>query len=210
MIIAIDGTLASGKGVIGKRLAEHYEIPHLDTGALYRAVGLEAIKQGVSFDNIGQLASIATSVRLEAYEDKDLRTSEVGNAASKVAAIPYVRAALLEFQRNFANQPGGAVLDGRDIGTVVCPNAEIKLWIQADMDVRAARRWREFEVLGRQVTLSDTLADLKERDARDRSRGIAPMIRARDAYLIDTSKMTIEEAVQTARAYIDKVLDTKS
>lgn len=210
MIIAIDGTLASGKGVIGKRLAEHYEIPHLDTGALYRAVGLEAITQGVSFDNIGQLASIATSVRLESYEDKDLRTSEVGNAASKVAAIPNVRAALLEFQRNFANQPGGAVLDGRDIGTVVCPNAEIKLWIQADMDVRAARRWREFEVLGRQVTLSDTLADLKERDARDRSRGIAPMIRARDAYLIDTSKMTIEEAVQTAREHIDKVLDTKS
>lgn len=210
MIIAIDGTLASGKGVIGKRLAEHYEIPHLDTGALYRAVGLEAITQGVSFDNIGQLASIATSVRLESYEDKDLRTSEVGNAASKVAATPNVRAALLEFQRNFANQPGGAVLDGRDIGTVVCPNAEIKLWIQADMDVRAARRWREFEVLGRQVTLSDTLADLKERDARDRSRGIAPMIRARDAYLIDTSKMTIEEAVQTAREHIDKVLDTKS
>ena len=207
MIIAIDGTLASGKGVIGKRLAEHYGIPHLDTGSLYRAVGLEAITQGVSFNNTGQLAAIATSVRLESYEDKDLRSSEVGNAASKVAAIPNVRAALLEFQRNFANQPKGAVLDGRDIGTVVCPNADIKLWIQADMDVRAARRWREFEVLGRQVTLSATLADLKERDARDRSRGIAPMIRARDAYLIDTSKMTIEEAVETAREYIDRVLN---
>ncbi len=209
MIIAIDGTLASGKGVIGKKLAEHYGIPHLDTGALYRAVGLEAINQNISFSDVSRLATLATSVKLEMFKDSDLRSSEVGNAASKVAAIPNVRAALLEFQRNFANQPNGAVLDGRDIGTVVCPNAEIKLWIQADMDVRAARRWREFEALGRKVTLSATLADLKERDARDRSRGIAPMIRARDSYLIDTSKKTIEEAVQTAREYIDKIIDTR-
>lgn len=210
MIIAIDGTLASGKGAIGKKLAEHYQIPHLDTGALYRAVGLEALEQNIDFSNVERLANIAATVNLRKFADDSLRTSEVGNAASKVAAIPNVRAALLDFQRNFANQQKGAVLDGRDIGTVVCPNADIKLWIHADMEVRARRRWQEFQERGSKLTLANTLATLQERDARDRSRGISPMIRARDSYLIDTSDMTIIEAVQTAREYIETTLGTKN
>lgn len=210
MIIAIDGTLASGKGVIGRRLAEFYGISHLDTGALYRAVGFEAIRHGIEFTNVSRLAHIASEVSLSNFSDECLRTSEVALAASKVATIPKVRVALLDFQRNFAKQAAGAILDGRDIGTVVCPDADVKLWVQATIEVRAKRRWQEFKSQGRKVTLSDTLAELKERDARDRSRGIAPMIRAPDSYLIDTSKKTINEAVETAREYIDQTLSSKS
>jgi len=205
MIIAIDGTLASGKGTIARRLALHYGLPHLDTGLLYRAPGRAALKRGVSLDDEAALAALASGLDWARLDDPHLRSGEVGAAASKIAIFPKVRAALLQTQRDFALQPGGAVLDGRDIGTVVCPGADIKLWIDAAIDVRAGRRWRELRDQGNPLSFEDMLDQLRERDARDRSRSEAPMQRAADARLIDTTDLTIDAAVDKAVEVVESL-----
>ncbi|MEO1187724.1 MAG: (d)CMP kinase [Pseudomonadota bacterium] len=210
MIIAIDGTLASGKGTIAKRLSGWYGLPHMDTGRLYRATGVAALNKGADFSDSDALADVARSLDLNDYSESELRTSEAGQAASKVAAVPGVRAALLELQRAFAYQPNGAVLDGRDIGTVVCPDADVKLWVDARVEVRAARRWQELTEKGQSLTLNEMIAQLKERDARDREREDAPMMAAADSVLIDTSDLTIDAAVDKARAAVEAVLAQKS
>ncbi len=206
MIIAIDGTLASGKGTIARRLARWYGLAHMDTGRLYRATGVAALSRGVDFADPGALAEVALSLDLNDYDEDQLRTAEAGQAASKVAAVPAVRAALLELQRAFANQPKGAVLDGRDIGTIVCPDADVKLWVDASVEVRAARRWKELSEKGEDLSLDDMIAQLKERDERDRNRADAPMVAAADSVLIDTTHLTIDAAVDKARAAVDAVI----
>lgn len=206
MIIAIDGTVASGKGTIARRLSRWYGLPHMDTGRLYRATGVAALNQGIDFDDHAALATAALALDLNDYEETDLRTAEAGIAASKVAAIAAVRAALLELQRAFAHQPKGAILDGRDIGTVVCPEAEVKLWVDASVERRAERRWKELTAKGETLSLDDMLIQLKERDARDRDRADAPMVAAADAVLIDTSDLTIDAAVDKARAAVETAI----
>ncbi len=206
MIIAIDGTLASGKGTIARRIAAWFGLPYMDTGRLYRATGVAALKQQVAFDDAAALASVASRLDLNDFEEAELRTAEAGVAASKVAAVPEVRAALLDLQRAFANQAPGAVLDGRDIGTVVCPHADVKLWIDADLEVRAERRHRELHGLGDTISLADLTQQLRDRDARDAGRKDAPMKRAADSVLIDTTDLTIDAAVDKARAAVDEIL----
>ncbi len=210
MIIAIDGTLASGKGTIARRLSRWYGLPHMDTGQLYRATGVAALKKGVDFQDHSALASVAHTLDLNDFSADDLRTAEAGQAASKVAAVPEVRAALLDLQRAFANPAKGAVLDGRDIGTVVCPAADVKLWIDASVEVRATRRWKELTTKGETLTLDDMIAQLKERDERDRNRADAPMIAAADAVLIDTTDLTIDAAVDKARAAVEIAIAQKN
>jgi len=210
MIIAIDGTLASGKGTIAKRLSRWYGLPHMDTGRLYRATGIAAQHKGVSFENAEALADVARRLDLNDYTEEELRTAEAGQAASKVAAIPEVRAALLELQRAFANQAKGAVLDGRDIGTVVCPNADVKLWVDASVEARAERRWKELSAKGETLSLSEMIAQLKERDTRDKTRKDAPMVAAADAVLIDTTHLTIDAAVDKARDAVEAAIARNS
>ena len=210
MIIAIDGTVASGKGTIAKRLSAWYGLAHMDTGRLYRATGVSAAAKDVDFSDHQALAEIAASLDLNDCTEEELRSGEAGQWASKVAAIPKVRAALLDLQRAFAHQQKGAVLDGRDIGTVVCPDADVKLWVEASVEVRAKRRWNELVAKGETLSLEDMIAQLKERDQRDKSRSNAPMIKAADAVLIDTTHLTIDAAVDKARAAVDAVLDQKS
>ena len=210
MIIAIDGTVASGKGTIARRLARWYGLAHMDTGRLYRATGVAALNKQVDFDDPDALAAVALGLDLNDYAEDQLRTAEAGQAASRVAAVPAVRAALLELQRAFANQPKGAVLDGRDIGTVVCPDADVKLWVDAAVEVRATRRWKELTEKGEVLTLDEMIAQLKERDARDRNRADAPMVAAADSVLIDTTHLTIDAAVDKARAAVDAVIAQKS
>ncbi|MEP2641112.1 d(CMP) kinase [Roseobacter sp.] len=194
--IAIDGPAAAGKGTISKAVAAHYGFAHLDTGLLYRAVGAKLL--------LGMDAMIAAqTLTADDLQAGDLRSPEVAQAASKVAVIREVRAALLDFQRSFARRAGGAVLDGRDIGTVICPQAEAKLFVTASADVRAARRFTELTATGAQISRAQVLADVKERDARDRARAEAPLIAARDAVEIDTSQLTIEAAIAAAIAAID-------
>jgi len=189
--IAIDGPAAAGKGPIGRALAAHFGFAHLDTGLLYRATGRRML---TGLDPV----AAAQSLRAEDLDADDLRTPEVSQAASRVAAIPEVRQALLDFQRAFARRAGGAVLDGRDIGTVICPEAEVKLYVTASDTERARRRHAELTGKGHTVTLDEVAQDLRERDARDSARATAPLKPAEDAVLLDTSEMTIEEA--TARA----------
>ena len=203
MIIAMDGTVASGKGTLARRLAGFYGLQHLDTGVLYRAVGMAALRTGTSFADEPALGDIAASLDLSEFDESDLRSAEAGQAASKVAVLPQVRAALLDFQRAFARQKGGAILDGRDIGTVVCPEANVKFWVDADIRVRAERRWKELVGRGDTLTFDDVLADLKARDDRDRNRSVAPMTQAADAHLLDTTELSIDAAVEKARSIID-------
>lgn len=203
MIIAIDGTLASGKGTIARQLAARYNLPHLDTGLLYRATAAAALGHGVALDNEAQIAQLASQLDLTKLTDPALRTGEMGAAASRIAVFPAVRGALLKLQKDFAQRPEGAVLDGRDIGTVVCPEADVKLWIDADITIRAKRRWQELQAQGENLSVNEMLAQLRERDARDRSRSLAPMQRAADARLIDTSDLTIDAAVDKAVAIIE-------
>ena len=210
MIIAIDGTLASGKGTIARRLSAWYGVAHMDTGRLYRATGVAATHKGVDFGDPVALADVARTLDLNDYEEEELRTAEAGQAASKVAAIPGVRAALLQLQRDFAHQPKGAVLDGRDIGTVVCPDADVKLWIDAAVETRAERRWKELTEKGETLSLKEMIAQLKERDERDKNRADAPMVAAADSVLIDTTHLTIDAAVDKARAAVDAVIAQKS
>jgi len=206
MIIAIDGTTASGKGTIAKRLSGWYGLPHMDTGRLYRAVGVAALKHGVSLDAAGALADLARSLDLNDFIEHELRSAEAGKAASVVAAIPSVRQALFELQRAFATQAGGALLDGRDIGTVIAPDADVKLWVDADVNQRSARRWKELSDGGDPISLETVTQQLKIRDARDQGRADAPAAMATDAILIDTTDLTIDAAVEKAVAAVEAAL----
>ncbi|WP_300013098.1 d(CMP) kinase [uncultured Roseobacter sp.] len=194
--IAIDGPAAAGKGTISKAVAAHFGFAHLDTGLLYRAVGAKLL--------LGMDPMVAArTLTAEDLQGSDLRSPEVAQAASKVAVIGEVRDALLDFQRSFARRAGGAVLDGRDIGTVICPNAEAKLFVTARAEVRADRRFAELSAAGAGISPAQVLADVKERDARDRERAAAPLIPAQDAVEIDTSDMSIEDAIAAAIAAIE-------
>jgi cytidylate kinase len=197
--VAIDGPAAAGKGTIGRAVAARFGFAHLDTGLLYRAVGVQALTDGRGVIDPHWAAELARRLQPEDLARGDLRTAMAGQAASKVAALPDVRAALLDFQRRFARRDDGAVLDGRDIGTVICPEAEAKLFVTASDEVRAARRWAE---LGR-GSVQDVLADLQARDARDAARDVAPMKAATDALLLDTTDMSIDAAVAEAVAYVE-------
>jgi cytidylate kinase len=210
MIIAIDGTLASGKGTIAKRISGLYGLAYMDTGRLYRATGVAATKQNTDFLDAAALAKVARTLDLNDFDEEELRTAEAGQSASKVAAVPEVRAALLELQRAFARQPKGAVLDGRDIGTVVCPDANVKLWVDADVEIRAERRWKELHAKGDTLSLSEMIAQLKERDERDKNRKDAPMVAAADAVLIDTTHLSIDAAVDKARSAVEAAIASKS
>jgi cytidylate kinase len=194
--IAIDGPAAAGKGTISKAVAAHFGFAHLDTGLLYRAVGTKTL------DGTDPIAA-ALALMADDLEADNLRTPEVAQAASKVAVISEVRAALVDFQRAFARRAGGAVLDGRDIGTVICPDAEAKLFVTASAEVRAERRYLELAGKGMSVSREEVLADVKERDTRDRERAEAPMVAAKDAVVIDTSSLGIDEAVAAAIAAIE-------
>ncbi len=206
MIIAIDGTTASGKGTIARRLAARYGLPHLDTGRLYRAVGIAAIRAGTPLDAAPQLAALAAGLDPDQFSEAELRTGEAGRAASLVASLAEVRQALLGLQRAFARRPGGAVLDGRDIGTVIAPQADVKLWVDADVRERGLRRWRELSRDGEPVGVEDVIEQLRIRDARDRGRADAPAIMASDAVLIDTTDLTIDAAVEKAVAVTEAVI----
>jgi CMP/dCMP kinase len=206
MIIAIDGTTASGKGTIARRLSGYFGLPYMDTGRLYRAVGVAALKQGVALDAAGPLADIARTLDLNDFVEHELRSAEAGKAASVVAAIPSVRQALFELQRAFATQAGGALLDGRDIGTVIAPDADVKLWVDADVVQRAVRRWKELVGQGDTISLETVVEQLKIRDARDQGRTNAPAAMAADAILIDTTDLTIDAAVEKAVAAVEAAL----
>lgn len=201
MIIAVDGPTASGKGTIAKALAAHFGLPHLDTGLLYRAVGRQVFLDGGDPDNGGD-ALAATSFPDSLLDDPHLRTEETGGLASRVSVHPAVRQALYERQRDFATQSGGAVLDGRDIGTVIAPEADAKLFITASVEARAQRRFREMQERGIDVTLLDIENDLKHRDERDQNRAIAPLIPAANSIVIDTSFLDREQAIAAAIAAI--------
>ena len=198
MIIAVDGPAAAGKGTISRALAQHFGYHHLDTGTLYRRVGLELLKSDGNIHDSNVATAIARNLLSYAWLDYELRTEAVGAAASIVASIPEVRAALLDFQRSFAGQKPGAVLDGRDIGTVVCPTAQVKLFITASPEVRAKRRQAELQASGADVTFEAVLQDIRQRDERDKNRTVAPLIPAKDAVIIDTSEMTADEAIAAA------------
>lgn len=193
--VAIDGPAAAGKGTISKAVAAHFGFAHLDTGLLYRAVGRRMLR---GEDPV----AAAQSLRAEDLQGDDLRGPEVAQAASKVAVIPEVRAALVDFQRAFATRAGGAVLDGRDIGTVICPEAQVKLFVTASAEVRAERRFAELAAKGLNVTFQGVLDDVRARDARDAERATAPMVAAADAVALDTSNLSIETAVARAIAVV--------
>jgi cytidylate kinase len=203
MIIAIDGPAASGKGTLAKRLAAHYGLRHLDTGLLYRAVAKAVLDAGHRSDD--RPAAIAAAERLDpgSFDEAALKLYDIGEAASVVSAVPEVRTALFEFQQQFAAGPGGAVLDGRDIGTVICPNADVKIFVTATPEVRARRRARELEGRGERVDQAAILADLLRRDERDRSRATAPLLQASDAHLLDTTHLDIDAAFRAAVAIVE-------
>ena len=203
MIIAIDGPAASGKGTLGARLAAHYGLSHLDTGLIYRAVAAGVRAQGRSLDDAVVAGAVAQRLAPADLCDPALRGREMGEAASVVAAFPAVREALLAFQRSFAARPGGAVLDGRDIGTVICPDADVKLFVTASAEVRARRRWEELCARGEDPAYDAILADIRRRDARDAGRATAPLKPAPDARLLDTSEMDIDTAFRAAVALVD-------
>jgi cytidylate kinase len=198
MIIAVDGPAASGKGTLSKRIAAHYGLRHLDTGLLYRAVGLALINAGQPLHDRDQAAAAARSLDPAQFDEKALKRHEIGEAASIVSAIPEVREALLQFQRDFAAEPPGAVLDGRDIGTVIAPDAEVKLFVTASPEERARRRAAELASPGEPVDEAAVLAEILRRDERDRSRAVAPLKPAPDAHLLDTTHLSIDAAVRAA------------
>ncbi len=205
MIIAVDGPAASGKGTIAKRLAAHFGLPHLDTGLLYRAVGIGVLRAGGDPSN-AQEALAACGFGDSALHDPQLKSEAAGKAASIVSAHPEVRAALFKRQQDFATQPGGAVLDGRDIGTVIAPQAPAKLFITATSEVRADRRWRELTGSGQAVDYDHVLTDIRARDQRDSGRSAAPLRQAEDARLLDTTAMGIEEAVAAAILLVERAM----
>lgn len=202
MIIAVDGPTASGKGTIAKALAAHFSLPHLDTGLLYRAVGHQLALNGGDPDDPGD-ALVACTFPDSLLNDLELRSEATGGFASRVSIHPGVRRALYERQRQFALQPGGAVLDGRDIGTVIAPEAEVKLFVVASVSTRAERRFKEMQAAGRNISLAEIAADLEARDARDRTRTEAPLVAAPDAVLLDTSDFSRDEAIRAAIRIVD-------
>jgi CMP/dCMP kinase len=203
MIIAIDGPAASGKGTLGKKLSAHYGLRHLDTGLLYRAVAQALLDAGHKADDRVRAVAAAKSIDPDGFDEAALKRYEVGEAASIVSAIPEVRAALFSFQQKFAASPPGAVLDGRDIGTVICPDADVKIFVTASPEVRAHRRAIELRGRGENVTEADVLADILRRDERDRSRSAAPLAQAPDAHLLDTTYLDIDAAFRAAVAIVE-------
>jgi CMP/dCMP kinase len=204
MIIAIDGPAASGKGTLGKRLADHYGLRHLDTGLLYRAVAKALLDAGHSPGNRARAVAAAEALDLSRFDEPALKDPAIGDAASLVSAIPEVRGALLSFQRNFARTPPGAVLDGRDIATVICPDADVKIFVTATAEKRACRRTAELQAAGSNVNPSDVLADILRRDERDAKRVVAPLKVAADAHVLDTTDLDIEAAVRAAVAIVER------
>lgn len=209
-LIAVDGPAASGKGTIARALGRHFGVPHLDTGALYRVVALSALRAGLELTDGPAVGAKAAALDLSLLEDPELRGAQTGEAASRVSALPEVRAALLAFQKAFAAQPGGAVLDGRDIGTVIAPEAQAKLFVTAAPEIRAHRRYIELTSAGRDVSEERVLADIVARDARDMGRADAPLRQAADADLLDTSELDIAAAVRRAVELISRQLDRVS
>jgi cytidylate kinase len=202
IVIAVDGTAASGKGTLAKKLARHFGFHHLDSGSLYRLVALGVIEGGGDPNKESDALKAAKAIDPSRADDPRIRTGEIGSAASLVSVFPAVRAALLEYQRKFARQRAGAVIDGRDIGTVVCPDAQAKLFVDAAPEVRAHRRWLELKARGENPDEAALLKDIKERDARDRSRAIAPLKPAPDAALLDTTHLDIDAAFAAALALV--------
>jgi cytidylate kinase len=207
MIIAIDGPAASGKGTLGKRLATHYGLRHLDTGLIYRAVAKALIDAGLSPNDAAAAAAAAKTLDPSHFDEIALKAHSISEAASIVSAIPQVRDELLSFQREFAAKPPGAVLDGRDIGTVICPNADVKVYVTATPEVRARRRAAEYKAQGKNIDEAAILADIRKRDQRDQNRAAAPLKQAPDAHLLDTTHLDIDA---TIRAAIDIVEATRA
>jgi len=207
MIIAIDGPAASGKGTLGKRLAAHYDLRHLDTGLIYRAVAKALIDAGRSPNDVASAVAAARALDPARFDETALKVHSVGEAASIVSAIPEVRQALLSVQREFAAKPPGAVLDGRDIGTVICPDADVKIFVTAAPEVRARRRAAEYKAQGRDIDEAAVLADIRNRDQRDQNRSAAPLKQASEAHLLDTTHLDIDAAI---RAAIDIVEATRA
>jgi len=202
MIVAVDGPAASGKGTIAKALARHYGLPHMDTGLLYRAVALNLLRW--NGDPESEFAAIrACDFSQIDFADPELKSEAAGGIASRISVYPRVRQALVERQRDFASQEGGAVLDGRDIGSVIAPEADVKLFVTARPEVRAQRRYDELKRMGLAVHFPDVLADIQARDERDRNRAAAPLIKADDAVLLDTSDMDAEQAIAAAVATVE-------
>ncbi len=203
-VIAIDGTFASGKGTLGKGLAAHYGLPYLDTGKLYRATAKQVLDAGGDVSNSSDGTNAAKRISAKDLADPILKSGPIGAAASKVSVHPDVRAALFKFQRDFAAK--GGVLDGRDIGTVICPDADVKLYVTASPEERAHRRHAELTGYGETLSVADVLAQLKERDTRDSTRAAAPLKPAEDAHLLDTTGMSIAEVLQAAIEMCDAIL----
>ena len=202
MLIAVDGPLASGKGTISRALAARFGLPHLDTGTLYRAVAVTLLDAGTPPENVDAAEAAARALDPTAIDEARIRTAGAGVAASVVSAHPRVRAALLTLQRDFAHQPGGAVLDGRDIGTVIAPDADVKLFITASEDARAWRRLSELVNRGEEISYDQVLGQLRQRDARDSSRADSPLLKAHDAVEIDTTELSIADAIKAAIAAV--------
>ncbi len=205
MIIAIDGPAASGKGTIARRLAAHFGLPHLDTGLLYRATARGLLDEGSKLDDVEKAVSAARGLALLDFDEERLRGREMGEAASVVALLPQVRAALIDMQRAFAARPQGAVLDGRDIGTVIAPEAEVKIFVTASPETRAQRRALELRGRGEKVDYASILDDIKKRDERDSERIDAPLKPAEDAQILDTTDLNIEAAFAAALAMVEAV-----
>jgi len=206
--LAIDGTFASGKGTLAGQLAQHYGLSYLDTGKLYRAVAKRVIDNDINPDDGAACAALAKLITPQELSDIALKSGPVGAMASKVAVHPPVRASLLAFQRDFAAK--GSVLDGRDIGTVICPDARVKLFVTAEPEIRAQRRYKELKGYGEDISYEAVLAQLKERDARDSGRDIAALKPAEDAHLLDTTNLSIERAFEVAVTLCDAILAAKS
>ena len=203
MIIAIDGPAASGKGTIARRLAAHYGLPHLDTGLLYRATARSLIERGERLENVDAAISASRGLALTDFDEKQLRGAEMGEAASIMGAMPQVRAVLLDLQRQFAARKEGAILDGRDIGSIICPNADVKIFGTAQSETRAQRRALELKSRGEKVDFAAVLADIQKRDERDSSRSSAPLIMASDAIRLDTTGLDVEKSVAAAIAIVE-------
>ena len=204
MIIAIDGPAASGKGTLAKKLAAHYRLHHLDTGLLYRAVAKAMMDAGHPYSDVDKAVAAAQSLDPARFDQAALKSPAVSDAASIVSAIPQVRAVLVQFQRSFAAQPPGVVMDGRDIGTVILPNAPVKIFVTASPEVRAQRRAKEFAAQGQTVDEAGVLADILRRDERDRTRAVAPLKPAADAHILDTTNLDIEGAFRAALEVVER------
>lgn len=206
LVIAIDGPAASGKGTLARRLAAHYKLPHLDTGLLYRAVACALLDEGLPLDDVEAAVASARGLSLVDFDEARLRARDMGEAASVVAAMPAVRAALIDMQRGFAARPEGAVLDGRDIGTVICPGATVKIFVTAAPETRATRRALELAGRGEEADYAAILEDVKKRDARDSARSAAPLKPAADAVTLDTTELDIEAAFAAALAVVRETI----